>query len=100
MFRYERPQKGRFRQFNQAGVELLGFEEGSSDLEIISIVCDIIIELELEDAVLRINHLGDKDTKEKFLSEIAIKLGNPIIKPSLFLGRINPALSGKLNVKL
>ena len=43
MFRYERPQKGRFRQFNQAGVELLGFEEGSSDLEIISIVCDIFI---------------------------------------------------------
>ncbi len=70
MFRYERPQKGRFRQFNQAGVELLGFEEGSSDLEIISIVCDIFIELELEDAVLRINHLGDKDTKEKFLSEL------------------------------
>ena len=70
MFRYERPQKGRFRQFNQAGVELLGFEEGSSDLEIISIVCDIFIELELEDSVLKINHLGDKDTKEKFLSEL------------------------------
>ena len=53
MFRYERPQKGRFRQFNQAGVELLGFEEGSSDLEIISIVCDIFIELELEDSVFK-----------------------------------------------
>ena len=70
MFRYERPQKGRFRQFNQAGVELLGFEEGSSDLEIISIVCDIFIELELEDSVLKINHLGDKETKERFLSEL------------------------------
>ena len=49
---------------------MLGFEEGSSDLEIISIVCDIFIELELEDSVLKINHLGDKDTKEKFLSEL------------------------------
>jgi histidyl-tRNA synthetase len=34
MWRYERPQKGRYRQFNQAGVEILGYEEGMSELEL------------------------------------------------------------------
>ena len=41
MFRYERPQKGRFRQFHQVGVEYLGFEEGVSEYELISMVLQI-----------------------------------------------------------
>ena len=41
MFRRERPQKGRYRQFNQAGVEILGYEEGMPEFEIISIISSI-----------------------------------------------------------
>ena len=41
MWRYERPQKGRYRQFNQAGVEILGYSEGLAELEIVSIICSI-----------------------------------------------------------
>ena len=43
MWRYERPQKGRFRQFTQAGVEILGNEEGTSEFEMISIVTSIAV---------------------------------------------------------
>ena len=41
MFRYERPQKGRFRQFHQVGVEYLGFEEGAPEYELIAMVLQI-----------------------------------------------------------
>ena len=41
MWRYERPQKGRYRQFNQAGVEILGYPEGVAELEIISLILSI-----------------------------------------------------------
>ena len=45
MFRYERPQKGRFRQFHQVGIEYLGYEEGLSEYEIIALVIKIIDQL-------------------------------------------------------
>ena len=41
MWRYERPQKGRFRQFFQAGVEVLGYPEGLAELELISVICSL-----------------------------------------------------------
>ena len=66
MFRYERPQKGRYRQFHQAGIELLGYEEGPADFEMISIVSSIINELKITDVKLKINHLGDNESKTKF----------------------------------
>ena len=66
MFRYERPQKGRFRQFHQAGVEYLGFEEGLSEYEIISLVLKINEQLGITNYTLKINHLGDEESKENF----------------------------------
>ena len=66
MWRYERPQKGRYREFNQAGIEILGHPEGLAELEIVSMVCSIINKLEVEDSVLKINHLGGKEAKQKF----------------------------------
>ena len=66
MWRYERPQKGRYRQFNQAGVELLGYEEGISEFEIISMICAINKKLRIENSVIKINHLGSNETKTKF----------------------------------
>ena len=70
MWRYERPQKGRFRQFNQAGVEILGYEEGSSEFELISLICNIIEDLDVKDAKIKINHLGDPDTKRKYCEDL------------------------------
>jgi len=66
MFRYERPQKGRFRQFHQAGVEYLGYEEGLSEYEIISLVLKINEQLGITNYTLKINHLGDEESKENF----------------------------------
>ena len=70
MWRYERPQKGRFRQFNQAGVEILGYKEGSSEFELISLICNIIKDLDVKDAKIKINHLGDPDTKKKYCEDL------------------------------
>ena len=66
MFRYERPQRGRYRQFHQAGVEFLGYQEGQADFELIALVCSIINSLDIKNAKLKINHLGDKDSKMQF----------------------------------
>ena len=66
MFRYERPQKGRFRQFHQVGIEYLGYEEGLSEYEIIALVIKIIDQLGISGSTLKINHLGDEVSKENF----------------------------------
>lgn len=60
MFRYERPQKGRLRQFHQIDVELLGVAQPQGDIEIIALGWDILAALGLADScVLELNTLGD-----------------------------------------
>jgi len=71
MFRYERPQKGRFRQFHQVGVEYLGFEEGVSEYELISMVLQINKLIGISDYTIKINHLGDQLAKESFCNSLA-----------------------------
>ena len=66
MWRYERPQKGRYRQFNQAGIEILGIQEGLPEFEMISVVCSVIQEFEIKNCLIKINHLGTKQDKEAF----------------------------------
>jgi histidyl-tRNA synthetase len=64
MFRYERPQKGRYRQFHQIGVEALGFEDPTSDVECIATAWQTLANLGLSDKVsLEINSLGDKTSR-------------------------------------
>lgn len=58
MFRYERPQKGRQRQFYQIGAELLGVESPYADAEVIAMMDQLIRALELEDVKLEINSIG------------------------------------------
>ena len=70
MWRYERPQKGRYRQFNQAGIEYLGYEEGLAELELMSIVCLIIEKLNIKNSVIKINHLGNESTKAEYAEAI------------------------------
>lgn len=63
MFRYERPQAGRFRQFVQFGVEALGSEDPAIDAEVISLAMDIYKQLGLKNVKLVINSLGDKESR-------------------------------------
>ena len=77
MFRRERPQKGRYRQFNQAGVEILGYKEGMAEFEMISMVCSINHRLKIEKPTIKINHLGDNETKKNFCDAL-IKYLKPI----------------------
>ncbi|MFP8777834.1 histidine--tRNA ligase [Hydrogenophaga sp. RWCD_12] len=58
MFRHERPQRGRYRQFHQFGAEALGFAGPDVDVELIVLACDLWAELGLECIELEINSLG------------------------------------------
>jgi histidyl-tRNA synthetase len=64
MFRYERPQKGRFRQFHQIGVELLGVSQAQADIEVIALGQRILKDLGIGDRVrLDLNTLGDPESR-------------------------------------
>ena len=66
MWRYERPQKGRYRQFTQAGIEILGIPEGLPEYEMVSVVCSIINKFKLKNCCIKINHLGTRENKASF----------------------------------
>ena len=63
MFRYERPQAGRFRQFVQFGVEALGSKDPAIDAEVIALAMSIYQSLGLKKLKLIINSLGDKESR-------------------------------------
>jgi histidyl-tRNA synthetase len=67
MFRYERPQKGRLRQFHQIGIELIGVAQPLADIEVIACGAAILRELGVFDrAVLEINTLGDAESRRAY----------------------------------
>ena len=67
MFRYERPQKGRLRQFHQIGAELLGVPEALGDVEIIALGAHILKALGIADRVkLELNTLGDSESRAAY----------------------------------
>ena len=67
MFRYERPQKGRLRQFHQIGVELLGVAEPVGDVEVIALGAAILEELGVAArTTLELNTLGNTDSREAY----------------------------------
>lgn len=70
MFRYDRPQAGRFRQFHQFGAEAIGDADVSVDVEIIQLVLSTIEALGLSDVTLLLNTIGDKEDRPRFLSAI------------------------------
>jgi histidyl-tRNA synthetase len=65
MFRHERPQKGRYRQFHQFGVEALGFSGPDIDAEQILMCARLWNKLGLRDVVLQLNTLGDTDSRHR-----------------------------------
>jgi histidyl-tRNA synthetase len=67
MFRYERPQKGRFRQFHQIGVELIGVPQPQADVEVIALGRRVLDALGIGDrVVLELNTLGDSESRSAY----------------------------------
>ena len=70
MFRRERPAKGRFRQFYQAGAELIGVEEPTADAEIIDMAVQFVQSIGIKDVNVQLNSLGDKDTRPAYRASL------------------------------
>jgi histidyl-tRNA synthetase len=65
LFRYERPQKGRYRQFHQLDAEIIGAAEPQADVELLAMADQLLKELGISDGVtLQLNTLGDADSRE------------------------------------
>nr|YP_009244168.1 histidine-tRNA synthetase [Gelidium elegans]AMK96410.1 histidine-tRNA synthetase [Gelidium elegans] len=74
MFRYERPQSGRQRQFHQLGIECLGSAEPIADAEVIRIATKILYELDIKNYKLEINSIGSLEERQKYQVELLIYL--------------------------
>ena len=70
MFRYERPQAGRQRQFHQLGLELLGFADARSDVEAIAIAWDLLADLGVGGLALELNTLGSPDDRAHYREQL------------------------------
>jgi histidyl-tRNA synthetase len=64
VFRYERPQKGRFRQFHQVDAEILGAAEPGADAELLVMADHLLRDLGIEQVTLKLNTLGDAETRD------------------------------------
>src|SRR4051794_14076556 len=62
-FRYERPQKGRFREFHQLDAEIIGAGEPQADVELLGFADQLLKELGIEGTILKLNTLGDPETR-------------------------------------
>lgn len=78
MFRYERPQAGRQRQFHQVGVEMFGIKEPAADAEVILLAVDYLKSLGLNDLEVEINSLGCPKCREEYKKRI-----KEVLKPEL-----------------
>jgi histidyl-tRNA synthetase len=70
MFRHERPQAGRFRQFHQFGVEAFGTDEPLMDVEVIALLWQYFSILGLQDLTLHINSIGTLDDRHEYLNHL------------------------------
>jgi histidyl-tRNA synthetase len=70
MFRRERPQKGRHRQFYQVGVELFGRDDALADAEVIALLRDILAEIGIDSARIRLNSLGDQTCRPTYREKL------------------------------
>ena len=78
MFRYERPQKGRQRQFHQIGVEMFGVESPSADAEVIALASKFLSKMGIKDLVAEINSLGCTKCRDEYKTKI-----KEVLKPYL-----------------
>ncbi len=95
-FRYERPQKGRLRQFHQYGAECIGSIYPESDAEIIQLSYSLIQSIDIDNFSLEINTIGNKASREKYKSVLISYLNDN--KNSLSDDSINRINSNPLRV--
>ena len=74
MFRRERPQKGRYRQFFQIGVEAIGSDSPAVDAEVIEMVMDLLARLGLEGQALLLNSVGCKECRPQYVERLRREL--------------------------
>lgn len=70
MFRYERPQAGRQRQFHQIGAEVLGSADPRADVEAIAVAVDILSALGLKSLKLALNSVGDRTDRQRYREQL------------------------------
>jgi len=74
MFRAERPQKGRQRQFHQFGVEVLGSSDAVADVEVIAFMIHIYNKIGITNTTLKLNSIGDPESREKYKEALKVHL--------------------------
>ncbi|WAM10930.1 hypothetical protein ONA00_06675 [Mycoplasmopsis cynos] len=105
MFRYEQPQKGRYRQFYQASIEIVGEKNYLKDVEAIYLGITILLELELP-YILKINSIGDEASRAKYQEDLKQYLLpfkdqlSDISKERLDSGKVLRILDDKVDSKL
>jgi histidyl-tRNA synthetase len=75
-FRYEKPQQGRYRQFDQVGVEVLGVDDPQLDAEVISLAVDFYRRLGLRGLRLSLNSLGDTGDRDRYAEALRQHFGS------------------------
>ncbi len=75
MFRYERPQKGRYRQFHQLDVEVFGSDDPAIDAEMIDLAWALVRELRIDQAELVVNSVGCAACRPRFQAALLAALG-------------------------
>ncbi|MCP5455744.1 MAG: histidine--tRNA ligase [Thermotogae bacterium] len=76
MFRYEKPQSGRLRQFHQFGCEIFGTADVLADAELISIAHNLFSEIGLRKYTIKINSIGKKEERENYIKALKDYYGN------------------------
>ncbi|MDC0886867.1 histidine--tRNA ligase [Altererythrobacter sp.] len=75
LFRYERPQKGRYRQFHQIDAEIIGAGEPQADVELLAMADQLLKELGIEGVTLHLNTLGDGTSREAWRAALVDYFG-------------------------
>ncbi len=90
MFRHERPQRGRYRQFHQAGAEAIGWPGPDIDAELIAITARLWRTLEIPAPALEINSLGDRESRRRYRQRLIAYL-------TAFVGDLDPDSARRLD---
>jgi histidyl-tRNA synthetase len=69
-FRYERPQKGRYRQFHQLDAEIIGAPEPQADVELLALGSQLLSELGIRGVTLKLNTLGDAESRDSWRAQL------------------------------
>jgi len=71
IFRYDRPQKGRYRQFNQLNFEVFGLKDMAQEIKIyLEMICELLDKIGVKDVKVKINYLGSKEERQKYTTEL------------------------------